>query len=166
MRWVSLQSSLAWVTLNWFASSSCLVCDFHFLLISFRGKNTLLIINSWLPFKHRFWYCSVSSIRFLSPFPFFFLFCDHEYFQEKVFLVVICLPTYFYLVKRKWCKVSGFLTSVFRLEGAMKQWLQTAVNIDWVSGLSIAQSSLWRLERLLLFLLSQHAIAKAEVCMF
>jgi len=43
----------------------------------------------------------------------------------------------------------------------MKQWLQTAVNIDWVSELSLARSSLWRLERLLLFLLSQHSIAKA-----
>lgn len=159
----------AWITLNGFAYSSCLKCDFQTLLIIFRGEITSLITSGWLLFKHKLWYCSVSvsSIPFLSPFPFpfFFLFCDHEYFQEKAFLVVISLSPYFYLARIKWSKVLGFLTSVFCLEGAMKQWLQTAVNIDRVSELSLAQSLLWRLERLLLFLLSLHSIAKGKVCM-
>lgn len=36
----------------------------------FRGKIALLILSGWSLFKHKLWYCSVSSILFLFPFPF------------------------------------------------------------------------------------------------
>lgn len=84
---------------------------------------------------------------------------------RKSIFGVICSFPYFYFVRIKLNKVLGFPTNAFCLGGAMKQWLWTAVSVDCVSELSLAQSSLWRFERLLLFLLSHHSIARAKVCM-